>query len=152
MSLLNYTTEVATEKTVTEIQRLLTRAKATAVLSEYQDGILSAISFRIQTAHGLLSFRLPANVQQVYVALCRDQHIGRRFKTKEQAARVAWRIVKDWLAAQLAFIESGQAELTQLFLHCAQDPKTGETVYEQLIESKFSGLLLPEHTERQAGQ
>lgn len=144
MSLLNYTTQIAVDKTVGEIQFMLAKAKAQAILTEYDNGILAAVSFRIQTAHGLISFRLPANIQQVYQVMVRDQKIPHRLRTREQATRVAWRIVKDWLAAQLAFIEAGQADITQLFLHCAQDPSTGETVYERLLENHFSGLMLPE--------
>ena len=60
MALLNYTTQIAAQKTVSEIQTLLCKAKASAVLTEYDPaGVLSAISFRITKAHGLMSFRLP---------------------------------------------------------------------------------------------
>lgn len=147
MSLLNYTTQVSVDKTVGEIQFMLAKAKASAILTEYDQGLLSAISFRIQTSQGIMSFRLPAKVQQVYQVIVRDRRIPNRLRTKEQATRVAWRIVKDWLAAQLAFIEAGQADIQQLFLHCAQDPQTGETVYERLLEQHFKGLLLPESTQ-----
>lgn len=145
MSLLNYTTKVSADKTAGEIQLMLAKAKASAILTEYDQGILSAVSFRIQTVHGIMSFRLPANINQVFQVIVRDRRISQRLRTKEQAARVAWRIVKDWLAAQLAFIEAGQASVEQLFLHCAQDPKTGETVYERLLDQHFTGLMLPEN-------
>ncbi len=32
------------------------------------------------------------------------------------AARVAWRIIKDWVAAQLAIVESGMVEIAEVFL------------------------------------
>jgi len=45
-----------------------------------------------------------------------EQAVERKYKTQTHARCVAWRIVKDWVRAQLALIESGQATLPQLFL------------------------------------
>ncbi len=143
MSLLNYTTQIAAQKTVSEIQHMLCKAKASAVLTEYDpEGVLSAISFRITKTHGILSFRLPANIDNVWKVLVRDYSIPKKLRTREQASRVAWRIVKDWLAAQLAFIESQQADFEQVFLPYAQYAD-GRTIYEAIKEKGFSGLALP---------
>lgn len=143
MPILNYTTKIAASKTVAEIQSMLCKAKASAVLTEYDpEGVLSAISFRITKTHGLMSFRLPANVDSVYKVVVKDRGIPQRLRTREQAARVAWRIVKDWLEAQLAFIESQQAEFEQVFLPYAQD-SSGQTVFEIYQGKKFSQLALP---------
>jgi hypothetical protein len=57
---------------------------------------------------------------------------------------VAWRIVKDWLEVQLAMVQAGLVKFEQVFLPYAQDPKTGQTVYEQLKEKQFSSLALTE--------
>lgn len=141
MPILNYSTQIAAEKTVTEIQAMLAKAKAQAVMTEYTDGVLVALSFRIQTAAGLMSFRLPSNVPRIYQVLVR-QNVTPKLKTHEQAARVAWRIVKDWLAAQLALVSAGLAELEQVFLPYAQDA-SGATLYETLKERGFAGLALP---------
>jgi len=62
-------------------------------------------------------------------------------RRKEQAARVAWRVVKDWLEAQLAMIEAGMVDLEQVFLAYAQNP-AGETIYEVMRSQRFSNLLL----------
>jgi len=140
MAILNYTTSIKTEKTASEIQKKLAIAGAQAVLSEYdEDGIMCAMSFRIQTKGDLLSFRLPINIEGVYRALCDDDKVPRRLQTYEQAARVAWRIVKDWIEAQLAIIEAGQAELQQVFLPYAQN-QDGQTVYEALSQNGFKQL------------
>ena len=140
MPLLNYTTQIAAEKTVTEIQTMLAKAKAQAVMSEYDDGVLCALSFRIKTVAGLMSFRLPANVQKIYQVLVR-QNITPKLRTREQAARVAWRIVKDWLEAQLALVSAELADLEQVFLPYAQD-ESGATLYEVLRDRNFHGLAL----------
>ena len=59
--------------------------------------------------------------------MVRDRRIPPKMRTKEQATRVAWRIVKDWLAAQLAMIEAGLVDLEEVFLPYAQN-QAGRTV------------------------
>lgn len=141
MSILNYTTKIDVEKTVAEIQKLLSGAKAQAIMTEYEAGILIAVSFRIMCPFGLMSFRLPGNVRKIRQVLERSK-IPTKLKTNHQAARVAWRIVKDWLAAQLAIIQAEMVTIDQVFLPYAQD-STGQTVYEKLAATKFNGLALP---------
>jgi hypothetical protein len=136
MAILNYTTSISTEKTAAEIQKKLAMAGAQAVLSEYdENGIMCAMSFRINN----ISFRLPINIDGVYSALCADKKVPRRFATYEQASRVAWRIIKDWIEAQIAIIQAGQAELVQVFLPYAQNHE-GKTVYEAIKDCGFKQI------------
>ncbi|MBV8278500.1 MAG: hypothetical protein JO170_25025 [Verrucomicrobia bacterium] len=140
-SVLCYTTTISVEKTVAEISALLAVAKTTAILSEFTGGICTAISFRINTEFGLLTFRLPANIDAVYVILQRSRLIPPRLRTKEQAARVAWRIILHWLDAQLAMIQSGLVLTEQVFLPYCQD-STGTTLFERFRRSRYSTCLL----------
>lgn len=141
MPILNYTTSIAVEKTVAEIQRKLASAGAQAVLVEYdRERILSSVSFRMEYNGAMVSFRLPAQLDPVYVILQRDDHVPRKLKTREQAARVAWRIIKDWIEAQIALVEAEQVEMVEVFLPYAQNPATGETVFRQLANSNFALL------------
>jgi hypothetical protein len=143
MALLNYTTQIAAEKTVAEITSLLAKAKCSAILTEYQaDGRIKALSFRIQTQAGVMSFLLPANVEAVYKTICRDKALPYSRRTPAQAERIAWRIIKDWVAAQLALISVGLADLEQVFLPYAQRPD-GTTLYEELKNTRFEYLALP---------
>lgn len=139
MPILNYTTQIATEKTAQEIQTILVRAKAIAVLSEYSGQVLSHISFKIDTTHGVMAFRLPANIDGVLNAMKRNSKVPRRLVCREQAARVAWRIVKDWVAAQIAIIEAEMATLPQVFLPYAQTDN-GQTVYERFEKQGLPAL------------
>lgn len=140
MPILNYTTTISAEKTASEIQKKLAMAKAQAVLCEYDDeAIMSAMSFRINTAHGVITFRLPANTQGVLKALKRDKKVPRKLQTKEQAAKVAWRVLKDWIEAQLAIVEADMADLTEVFLPYAQFAD-GKTVYQSVEKSGFKAL------------
>jgi len=141
MPLLNYTTSISPEKTVAEIQSKLAKAGAWQILHEYQRGTgeLIGLSFRIDTQFGAMAFRLPANIDAVSKILIAQRVRSR--PDRQQATRVAWRILKDWVEAQLALIQTGQVTMEQVFLAFAQDSR-GKTVYESLVEKKFAGLLM----------
>lgn len=142
MPILNYTTQIAVEKSVGEIQALLMSARVAGVLTEFTDtGTLEAISFRMMGPYGMMSFRLPSRVEKVHAVMMKEK-IPFSQKTRAQAARVAWRIVKDWLEAQLAMIKAEMVTLDQVFLPYMQDNQ-GRTLYEKLTASKFEGLALP---------
>lgn len=146
MAILNYSTTISAEKTAMDIQSRLAKAKAQAVLCEYDgQGVMIAMSFRVATKYGVVSFRLPANTDGVLRALTRDAKVPKRLKTRQQAANVAWRVLKDWVEAQLAIVEAEMAELAEVFLPYAQD-QNGCTTYQILEASKFKALALTDET------
>ena len=140
MPILNYTTTINPEKTCGEIQRMLAKAGAQAIMHEYDDdGVLVRLSFKIE-CHGMaLPFMLPANIGKIYTILQNDRRVPRRNKTMEHAARVSWRIIKDWVEAQLAIVEAEQAEMAEVFLPYMQQ-KTGQTLYHMLRDSDYKML------------
>lgn len=141
MPILNYTTQISVEKTTNEIQKKLAKAGAQAVMTEYdEEQILTSISFRMMCNNIMVSFRLPAQIDRIYMLLQNDNKVTRELKTRDQAARVAWRIIKDWIEAQLAIVEAEQAEMVEVFLPYAQNPTTGKTLFKQLSDDEF-GLL-----------
>lgn len=149
MGLLNYTTEVAVNKTLGEITSLLVQAGAQAIMQEFDGcGNVTSLRFKIKTQFGPMGFTLPADVRATANVLnqqVKDRKIPRRFHNDlDQARRVAWRIMKQWLEAQLALIETGQASIQQIFLAYMHTP-TGETLYERLTANKFDTLLIPEN-------
>lgn len=136
MAILNYTTKVPVSSTMAEIQKILVKAGANAVLSEYgPSGEVAAVSFRIDAPGGFMSYRMPADVDGVERALKKD----RQWRDRTHAERVAWRIVKDWIEAQMAIIQAQMAELPQVFLPYAQT-NNGQTVYER-VKSGTLNLL-----------
>lgn len=142
MAILNYTTTISAEKTASEIQARLARAKAQAVLCEYaEDGVMSAMSFRVLTKYGVVSFRMPANTSGVLRAMAKDSRVPKRLKTKQQAANVAWRVLKDWVEAQLAIVEAEMADMAEVFLPYAQD-NSGRTMYQALEAGGLKTLAL----------
>lgn len=144
--LLAYTTKIPEFRTLAEITKMLSQSKARSILQEYNGaGDVDSIAFRIDTQFGEMQFRLPSNVLAVDQAL-KDQHkagkIDRRFANDSRhSRRVAWRILRHWLEAQLALVTVGMAKPEEVFLPYAQD-QSGKTVFEALQEKKFSGLAL----------
>lgn len=131
MPILNYTTKISLVRTVAEIQEILARAGAASVRVDYENGEPSALSFLVIINRAPIPFRLPANWEGTYRIISKDREIPLRLRTEEQARRIAWRVLKDWVEAQIAFIQSGQASLAQLFLAHAVTPD-GRTFYDEL--------------------
>lgn len=143
MSILNYTTAIKVEKTMAEIQMLLARAKVQCIMTEYDpQACPAAVSFKVLGPYGILCFRLPANIDKILLVMQRDNKIPRGLKTRDQAARVGWRIIKDWLEAQLSIISAEMVTLEQVFLPYVQNSQ-GDTIYEVMSANNFNNLALP---------
>lgn len=145
MPLLNYTTTVDAAKTVAEIQRLLVAFGATRFSISYDKGRRpESVEFASPTEVGEQHFRLPANIPGVESALKRQHLAGklqRRYTDPDHAARVAWRIVKDRLVVELAYVEAGIAPLDQVL--CAHlVGRDGRTVH-QLVRDQILSLPPP---------
>lgn len=139
MPLLNYTTSIAPQKTVMEIQQALAKAGASSIMADYDtDGNVVALSFRLKAEGQDISFRLPTDWKPVFETL-RRQNVTPKLQTPEQALRVAWRITKHWVDAQLAIIETRMVTTAQVFLPYAIT-KDGSTVFEYIANN--STLLL----------
>ena len=137
--LLNYTTTIAPEKSAAQIQEMLRKARATAILSEYDTSQrLVAVSFRVQTADGVVAFQMPANIDGVFAVLRRSK-VATRYKTIEHASRVAWRIQKDWVEAQLAKVECGMSDMAEVFMPYLIT-KGGVRMFDRFREGQFKAL------------
>jgi hypothetical protein len=147
MGLLNYTTKIDADKTAQEISKCLSVHGATGVLTEYKDGVLSSVSFKISLNGRDMAFRLPCDWRPVYEILIKDR---KKYWDKErqqrmesdvriQSVRTAWRIVKDWVEAQMALVETQMASTQQVFLPYAV-MRDGRTLT-QHVEEDPSMLL-----------
>lgn len=135
MPLLNYTTKISTTKTLMEIQAMLAKAGASAILSEFDsNGQVSALSFRMNVNGSQAGFRLPADPKPVLYLISHDPKVPRSLRTDEQASRVAWRIVKDWVEAQLAIIATNMVKPEQAFLPYMLNANN-KTVYEVFADN-----------------
>jgi len=137
MAIKNYTSTVDVYTSLGEIQKALARNGAEKIMIDYDAGVPSGLTFAINTPAGLRGFALPANIAGVLAAFQRQKVKPDR----EQAQRTAWRNIRDWVLAQMAFIEAGNVEFEQVFLPYLTDGR-GNTVY-----SLYQGgrLMLPEY-------
>ena len=134
MNIKNYTTGISASRTMVEIEELLVGAGAEAIQKTYRgDGRVEALMFKLQGR----GYKLPANTEKVYEIL--KQHHREGQALKEQSERVAWRVLKDWLHAQLSLIAIGQAEVEQVMLPYMWDGT--RSFYEIIKERQFA---LPE--------
>jgi Arc/MetJ family transcription regulator len=129
MPLLNYTTEVPVMRTAGQIQAALVQAGARRISTDYDAvGQPVGISFEVETGYGVRHFALPVDSDAVRLVL-EEQRVEPRYRSPEQAERVAWRITKDWVEAQLAIIQTNMVTLDQVMLPYMLDG-SGRTVYE----------------------
>ena len=141
MPILNYTTKIPPHKTVGEIQAILAKAGALTVSVDYgPGGQPEAMLFVVRVQNTPVNFRLPSRWEGVLKRLQNDPEVPRALRSEEQARRVAWRIVKDWVQAQMAIIDAGQAMLAEVFLPYAVTP-SGQTLYQVIESTQF--LLAP---------
>lgn len=137
--LLNYTTEVPAKKTVLALQGLLVEAGARQILTQYDDeGNAVGLAFEMTTPYGQRQFALPVNSAAVQVVLQR-QRVAPRYTTREHAERVAWRILKDWVQAQIAIIETRMVSLDQVMLPFMISDE-GKTVFALYQERQLAAL------------
>lgn len=140
MPILNYTTKIETRRTATEIADILADVGAQGVLIEYdKERQPVALTFRIEVESRLVAFRLPSKWLGVYNLLCKDRKVERKFKSQDQAKRVAWRIIKNWTEAQLAIVQAQAAELAEVFLPYAVNPHTDRTLYDEFKGGNLLG-------------
>jgi hypothetical protein len=136
MPIANYTTTVEALKTVGEIQGILVGHGAKSILMNYgKDGTIESLSFIIPTSYGDIPFRLPANPHAL-LKVFEKQNLPPRYCNYQQAVRVAWRIVRDWVRAQMAILETEMVKPEQIFLPymVSHDDKT---LYEAMVDHRF---------------
>ena len=140
----NYTTDVPVDKTVTEIQEMLRQNGARGIAVEYDaEGKIKDIFFKIVLHDKELPFRLPIKAEKVYAALHQDatssyqERYGQQWKA--EAERIAWRICKTWLEAQITLINLEQVTIEEVFLPYLILPGN-QTLFETMQTNNF---LLP---------
>jgi len=141
MPILNYTTTIAAEKSIGEIQKMLVARGAETIVVQYVDGRPGALFFIISTPYGKVPFRLPANIEAITRVMERQR--VRKQVPLDMAERVAWRIIKDWCKAQMAILETEMVDLEQIFLPYMVSQN--KTLYEVMKEHR---LQLPSGEER----
>jgi len=136
MGLLNYTTRKEAEETAKEIEiKLLEHSVENLKFDFGKDMAIIEFSKNVQlkSKTETVSYKIIAKINPVFEVLKKQKRSG-EIKidiTYTQAKRVAWRIVKRWIDAQLAFVETGMLRFDEVFLSYKLDEDTGLTLIEE---------------------
>lgn len=140
MAILNYSTTIDALKTVGEVEYILIKHGAKSILKDISpEGSIDSLSFQVDTHYGIMPIKLPVNIEPVLKVLINEKKKknSKVKATKDQAERVAWRILKDWVEAQMALIEIEMVRMEQVFLPYAILGNSGKTVFENLESRQF---------------
>ncbi len=139
MAILNYTTTVDSFKTVSEIEYILMKHKAKSIMKNYDGESITGLSFLIDTGVQQIPVKLPVKTDECLKVLKKEKRENPRKQikdTREQAERVAWRILKDWVEAQMALLDIEMVRFEEIFLPYIET-KNGQTIYERLEGEQF---------------
>ena len=138
MPIKNYTTGISFMKSIGEIQGCLVAHHASAIMINYEGTIPTSLTFCVETPNGKMAFQLPSNIDGVHRAM--EKHrLPARYSNRDHAARVAWRIVKDWVLAQMAILEAEMVSIEEIFLpYLLTDGK--QTLYQAMLDKGFPQL------------
>lgn len=126
MAIKNYTSKVDVYTSLGEIQGALAKAGACKLMIDYsKEGKPSGVMFALDTKQGMQLFTLPAQVEGVMAVFAKQKVKVDR----EQAERTAWRNIRDWVLAQMAFVEAGNVQMDEVFLPYLTN-REGQTVYQ----------------------
>ena len=144
MAIKNYTSDKSIDKIFAELQQTLGRHGAKHISFEYgDDEKVHGVAFTIKVNDRFISIKLPARVEKAQAVLKKQyengeikSHIGTKVYSYEQAYRVAWRNILDWVQAQMALIEIEMAKIEEVFLPYMVT-RTGETFFEASQRKNF---------------
>ena len=144
MALKNYSSQVSVGRSIGHIEDVLSAHGARQILKGYDDSQVTSVSFIIAVDGISMPFRLPARItecERVLRGRIRRPRTDTLKRIGQQAARTAWKIVSDWVDAQMAMIELSQVEMMEVFLPYVYDPLREQTYFEILKEQGFQRLL-----------
>lgn len=125
MAIKNYSSKVDVYTSLGEIQGALAKGGARKIMIDYDEtGDPIGLTFGLLVEGQILGFQFPANIDGVLAAFKRE-----KIKVdREQAKRTAWRNIRDWVLAQMAFVEAGNVQADEVFLPYLTDGR-GTTLY-----------------------
>lgn len=158
MAIRNYTTQIDVNKTLMEIETILVKFGAKGILKEYQGSKINSLMFFLVKDNQKIPFKIPMSIEKsrtVIVKAVNEGKLPRKYLQEplrsDQAERVCWRIIKDWIDSQLSLLELNFAEATEILLPYAYDYGEQKTLYQKFLENKGKYLALenkPEEEEK----
>ncbi len=141
----NYTSDKPITDIFAELQQTLVAHGAKQITFAYgDDGRVHSVAFGINVRGRLIPVQLPARIDKAQAVLKHQWEHGlishKRGAEKtygmEQAYRVAWRNILDWVQAQMALLAIDMAKLEEIFLPFMVT-NTGNTFFEAMQQRNF---------------
>ena len=139
MGLVFFSTTFDAYKTVSEIERILVMHGAKSIMKQYEGEEITSLSFLITVEGRDIPIKLPVRIDEVNLVLTEQKkaHPKAGIKaTRDQANRVAWRIMKDWVEVQMALLDMKMVRFEEVFLSYIETTN-GETIYDKLQKQQF---------------
>ncbi len=145
MAIKNYTSDKPLDRIFAELQQTLASHGAKHIAYGYgDDGKVHGVEFAVTVHDHRIRVKLPARIEQAQAVLKRQWDEGRISHKRgrehtygyEQAYRVAWRNILDWVQAQMALLEIGMAKMEEVFLPYMLD-REGRTLFERMEQRGF---------------
>lgn len=134
------TTRISPEKTVSEIQAVLSANGANAILLDFDLCKVSAVSFKYRVGENEIPFRLPCRWQGMESMLRKSGKRPRHDDTFETwARRVAWRQILRWVESQIALVQTSMVSVQEVFFPYILT-KNNQTIYE--LQEKNGFLMI----------
>lgn len=129
-----YTTDIDVNKTAGEIVGILSGRGVRSVSTLFDDdsGVPTGIAFSMVTEYGPRQFSLPVRTDGILAVLQKDTKVASTKKTKAQAAKIAWRIAKEWLEIQGALIDADLATLDEVLSPYMVVNDKGDTLFQAM--------------------
>lgn len=148
MNLKNYTSTVPMVNSIQRIEHRLAQVGATFITKEYdpaRPGVPIGMVFQININGNPVNFKVPAKAERVYKYMVKQRSKPptnpQLEKIRDQANRTAWKILSDWIDLQVSLIEVDQMDFVEAFLPGSFNPRTGETLYDEIKAANYSKLL-----------
>jgi hypothetical protein len=145
MAIKNYASDKPIDRIFSELQHTLGTHGAKHLSFEYGDaGKVHGVTFTIKVNDLFIPVKLPARVEKAQAVLKRQWESGaishkigkEKAYGDEQAYRVAWRNILDWVQAQMALLEIEMVKMEEIFLPYMQD-REGVTFFEHVKQRGF---------------
>ncbi len=145
----NYTTSIPAAQSIGEIEQILLDYGALDFMkkADPETRQFSEVMFTMIVRGRKVPFRFPVNIAALADTLYQEYRRSTRNGKKpredfaEQAYRVGWRIIKDWLHAQVSLLDTGMVQLeTVMMPYILMDMHTGKLLSDHIYEDGMKML------------
>ncbi len=137
-----YSTKVSPENSLGEVAALLRKYGAQRFEQMWNGGKTTGVRFNLPTPEASFGF-IDVVLKPKTDVLADKLWEAHRIDEEIQVERVAWRQLKGILEGILLGVDTGMFSAGQMFLGMAEDPETGQPMWDVVCQRGIAGLLPP---------